>query len=218
VAARQRALRHPHGHGKPSETSRKLGFNLQRIAPGEDNSIMVCLSREPLPAGGVARTSFPTQPRKRIPVSGWGPQQRHIVHTQFLSEAGVYVDEVGEKFGAHAHAAINDAIREQEFGRKAPDCTYENGRTRESEVGPQWHQKTKGVIAYIDAQAAEKSGDFRAIDALPRRGPIVAQTDDRILWTLTLTAGIPRNRVVPQNPDFRDSETVLACMTASSDR
>ena len=30
----------------------ELGFNLQRIGPGEDNSIMVCLSREPLPGGG----------------------------------------------------------------------------------------------------------------------------------------------------------------------
>ncbi len=32
---------------------RKIGFNLQRIGPGEDNSIMVCLSREPLPGGGL---------------------------------------------------------------------------------------------------------------------------------------------------------------------
>ena len=31
----------------------ELGFNLQRIGPGEDNSIMVCLSREPLPGGGL---------------------------------------------------------------------------------------------------------------------------------------------------------------------
>ena len=32
---------------------RELGFNLHRIGPGEDNSIMVCLSREPLPRGGL---------------------------------------------------------------------------------------------------------------------------------------------------------------------
>ncbi len=32
---------------------RDLGFHLQRIGPGEDHSIMVCLSREPLPGGGL---------------------------------------------------------------------------------------------------------------------------------------------------------------------
>ena len=31
---------------------RDIGFNLQRIGRGEDNSVMVCLSREPLPSGG----------------------------------------------------------------------------------------------------------------------------------------------------------------------
>ena len=31
----------------------EIGFTLQRIGPGEDNSIMVCLSREPLPGGGL---------------------------------------------------------------------------------------------------------------------------------------------------------------------
>ncbi|MCE9611222.1 MAG: hypothetical protein K8R23_13585 [Chthoniobacter sp.] len=37
---------------------RDIGFNLQRIGPGEDNSIMVCLSRERLPAAGLLARLF----------------------------------------------------------------------------------------------------------------------------------------------------------------
>ena len=37
---------------------RDIGFNLLRIGPGEDSSVMVCLSREPLPTAGLLARFF----------------------------------------------------------------------------------------------------------------------------------------------------------------
>lgn len=92
---------------------------------------------------------------KRIAVIGMGRSGTSFI-TQFLSECGVYVDEVGDKFEHTLTRQINDAILEQEFGAKH-GLPYGKLPDAELELSEKWHKKTKEFIAYIDAQAAEKS-------------------------------------------------------------
>ena len=59
---------------------------------------------------------------KRIAVIGMGRSGTSFI-TQFLSECGVYVDEVGDKFEHTLTRQINDAILDQ-----APTCSRSRPR------------------------------------------------------------------------------------------